>query len=697
MGFKYAPPGLQSVDIEYLERYATAILGAVLGVDFADISPQYDCQLYLRAGYITAPHIRWTYRVGIWIRSWTAVDLVVLAMVSYCWTITIAVIAAVQFHKYSWAHSKRKSVLVFRSTVRRSPDPPALPEFVDADGNPLEKKRYLEELIDDAPITISTPGAVVRNYVEPVIITPGVLLTERSLCELTNVPNLVLVPEHTVVHAHLLVTDVGPSFKPFGNLALGDRIISCVLIGKSYGFSVYSIRHAEGQVLIDQPSVRKVVDGKHFIISHDVITCVHPHLESVPTNIIKGISARLATSPAEPAKLYDQAGNFLRSKCVQRDIVVHDLTPWVILLCDAVNRASVSAAPSIRYNLPYGSNCITRAYYNACYHLGRINPFSSQPSNAKWLFPDIAAPVYEVFQARENAKCNEEWKPEPSDPFQVVREDVDASDSEEQFSHPRADDPECGGVNGEEGSGDTADDAPSADREEVPAGRDPDMDNATAVPDDVPASTDSGPDQPGVRDTGVRYVSPDCAERMFNSAPTEDSAPTALSIGDASLYCIPTRVDTAREKGVYRWILSVDGDFPHQHRISGLHCCGACAEGVANRAVGTKRSAYSALARLQRRGQLKSCRYGSEDERAYQEHASAASDGGDIPRGSSNNGRGGDNAGTSGVRGVGRKVPYGKKARFERGKGAGFRKRGTTTRRGVGKVLPENRDNNIDD
>jgi len=502
--------------------------------------------------------------------------------------------------------------LAFAAPEGAEDEQPQAPRAIEGDALLAHHRdNYPHQLLDSITSCVPCLAGVCDDHLGPVIIHPGVNINgPRCLAFLASRSNLIMLPSPAISTATYTVTPQGPSFLPFQSRLTTRGPITCHHLGTKHQFDFYTVRFAEVPVVCDANPNMFVVNGKHIVVNRRNATMVETG-ETIPLAILSTIAARMATSTAEPEKLYDQVGSHLRSKLTARNIRVSYFVEWQLFLIDYTNRASVSAGPSVRDNARFNPTMYHQLRYNFFYYARRLNPFSSVPSREEYTFPDIPVPTYEVFTPRVNADCNEEFRPEGPMPFPVVRAADDPPIIGEPVGDPRADNEQRPVVDGAPRADRAADPQPPPYRaDEQP--RVLDVDNVPPVQQHMPDPPDLPPAYDGTRGRYVLAV-PDCTRARTLTSPTQGDRPFAAIIGDATLSCVPRLVERDDGEAVWGWSLILEGELDWQRYPAPLHLCWTCARHYARMAVTERRSAYGVLARAQGIGNLDYCRVNQEE------------------------------------------------------------------------------------
>lgn len=372
--------------------------------------------------------------------------------------------------RWWFRRSSRKRGFQYRAAVHRQHEHLALPRYPT-------KRQGERQVPDDDPevvytvlsnifahhVTVNNPCVPCQtgtcNQPGPVVIHPGVVLNKRAQSALALKVNLIITPSSYTVHVDCLTDSTGACHtRP---LIEYSGLSNCFGVQRRFGkdcpFSLFSLYTSPERMPTEKAYPTKVVDGAKFIFDGKLITMIHPVRDTVPASMFTEISSRLCTSGNDTVKMFDAARTFFQSKSLALKIKVSVMTPWIILLCDHINRTSVSVSPSLHVNLPFNASLLDRIVYFYNYYSGRCNAFSSQPSNLDFDHTvDRFVPAYEVFHPQVNAEDANPRVPEGNQPFPNVRPVPNAAAGAE-FERPAgADNPEHAHIDGEPRAGDAA-------------------------------------------------------------------------------------------------------------------------------------------------------------------------------------------------------------------------------------------------
>jgi len=285
------------------------------------------------------------------------------------------------------------------------------------------------------------------------IIYPGVVLDKTAQLHLARKPNLILNPEKVRIHVDCVSDGDQLSTRPAISLASSTGCAKGVKypVPRYYPFAVYSLLPTPEFTMVPKEYPAKVVDGSTFLFDDHLITMVYPTRDTMPKSVFTSTASRLCTDAVTPDRLYDECRTFLASQISANSLKVSHMVPWVLLLQDAVNRASMAVSPSISANLPMNATWTQRIQYAWRFYLGRRDGFSSQPSNVPYAFPDRRVPTYEVHAPRRHVNRQEPRVQERRNPFLVVRPVLDAPVGEGDQRVARPDGHEHNDVDGDQG------------------------------------------------------------------------------------------------------------------------------------------------------------------------------------------------------------------------------------------------------
>lgn len=590
---------------------------------------------------------------------------------------TFPILKLITYYTYTYINP---SVGNMCSTVMISP-PPCVPERIIVNESEVGEVLYQEKLAEEGYDVVSPKrrchGCITwtcEMHTQPIIF-PGLILADKALCSLARKSHSILVTKPSKVHAHIYDTAYGLSFRPFSHRMINGEPLSCIKVDERSDMEVYRIVFTNTPNIMERPLKDRVVGSSNFILGNDRVTMTHPHLESVPVDLLSSVAARMATSDAEPAKLQDQCLAFLRSKCTANNIKLTDYTAWTILLTDLTARSSAKASTSIRTNMPFNPSVAQYLTYYFNYYMDRYNPLSHVPKSTEWDFRDIQVPTYEVFTKAENVAYGEERLPESAQPFQDVRPTVTPSVDGESIGCPGADIDQCSDFHGEESPTTSADAEPNFDRPEMPTDG-AELDSSITVRDDVSEHATGTLNVTGVREHHIEYSFPNCKVGCVNPTSSDVQQSLATTIGDADLLLMPRANILPSGKLVYKWVLLLSGNGSHDH--TALQLCFECATQLAQRELASGRSPHSSLLQTHYKRRVVSCKVNTE---IIRRDGSVAPNGIDF-LGESNLSDGeGPEANTNGVRGLGDEVPNREKESTKRRKKQGGKRRTTLRQR----------------
>lgn len=389
------------------------------------------------------------------------------------------------------------------------------------------------------PGTVSTDAFLAQfpvfNSADPIIgsVHKSGYISHNDLAILAQARGHLVLPNTGTRHAHITVQSGVEYANVTFPLRLGTRCISSKATVLD-NITLHSLHFSKSLGATAPPIKTCIISGKTFLESQELVTCTD-NLDTIPKCHLDTIAAKLATDGSDPARIYDCALAFLKSKCLSEKIVVKDLALWCIYLCERVNKCSIEISPSIRPNLPVNATIVQRIGY----YLGRTSAQAkSYSSYPKWDFKDVFVPSYTVHTQVAKCEIRDPIRPEPRTPFQDVRPTVDASADTECERSARTDGPECDLIPGVESSGTATDPAPVADWEDSIDKELANLDYRPTLPTLLSDETDSGPLDFGL---GCRPVSPTTESGSTTHSvlvSSDESTGLAEMFGDYQVYIL---------------------------------------------------------------------------------------------------------------------------------------------------------------
>lgn len=441
-----------------------------------------------------------------------------------------------------------------------------------------------------------------------VAVFPGVTISHLGLEKIATRPNVFLSSTKRITHANCVQDGGKTSTRIPRTLVTDNRVIKREDVeygGGEAPITVFRIFQSPEPTPLPRKTYELTVDGKVFCISGKRVSMIWPVLETVPADIISGITTRLTTDEGSIASLHDHVRSFLASKLIANNIKLTHMQSWVLLICDLTNKHSVVASSALTSNLPVDASCFTRMRYCVQRAVGKWNPLSASPSRTEYEFPEVHVPSYEVFSTQKNVTQGTDFKPEGPNPFQDVRPLTDASVVGESQRSASEDGHECTDVHGDESTGAAADPQPTDNRTNADAGGDLILPRTTTA-QHMPEVADVRAEGPGVGADVINRPSNNKDRESVPDSGTDSVAdPLAASFGEASVYCMPyTRTDSSGQI-VQRWNLTLEGGIYSEPLP--LIGCFECVQRVGKTAISRKKDPVSYLADAFSKPNVRSC------------------------------------------------------------------------------------------